>query len=210
MVVNIYWICSIVKIYIICCVSTQILYWVKSCSWGIGQNPLSQSDYRIFKTIFPEQIDETGSFFSWLKVFWFGMVKNYCGQSGLWTLKLTVSEEWTDGTNWFFACWHKFMQINRWLKIFEVGIVKIGCGQSGDRTLKNEQIGMTIFFACWYRFTKIKNWSIFFWGVGGWVGGHGHYWVWPVWSWDSKIECIPKMNRWNKLIFCMLAQIQGS
>ena len=28
--------------------------------------------------------------------------------------------------------------------------------------------------------------------------GHGQKYVWPVWSWDSKIECISKMNRWNK------------
>ena len=32
------------------------------------------------------------------------MVKNECGQSGLWTLTLTVSQERTNGTYWFFAC----------------------------------------------------------------------------------------------------------
>ena len=31
-----------------------------------------------------------------------GMVKNGCGQSGDRTLKLTVSEGWIDGVNWFF------------------------------------------------------------------------------------------------------------
>ena len=30
------------------------------------------------------------------------MVKNECGQSGLWTIKLTVSQERTDGTDFFF------------------------------------------------------------------------------------------------------------
>ena len=69
-----------------------------------------------------------------LKSFWSGIVKNRCGQSGLRTLKLT--QEWTDGINWFFGCWHKFTQISRWLKIFGVGMIKDGCGQSGDRTLK--------------------------------------------------------------------------
>ena len=29
----------------------------------------------------------------------------------------------------------------------------------------------------------------------------GQKWVWPVWSWDFKIDCISEMNRWNKLIF---------
>ena len=38
--------------------------WEKSCSRDIGQNALSQSDSRIFKSnIFPEQIDETASCF---------------------------------------------------------------------------------------------------------------------------------------------------
>ena len=26
------------------------------------------------------------------------------------------------------------------------------------------------------------------------LGGHGEKWVWPVWLWDSKIDCISKMN----------------
>ena len=109
------------------CVAAQILHLEKS-SWGIGQNALSQSDCRICKSdIYPEQIDETALFFAcWYKFirklsknFWLGMVKNGCGQSGHWTLKLTVSEEWT-GINWFFACWYKSMQIliENWLNFF--------------------------------------------------------------------------------------------
>ena len=31
------------------------------------------------------------------------MVKNGCGQSGPWSLKLTVSEDWTDGTDFLHA-----------------------------------------------------------------------------------------------------------
>ena len=38
----------------------------------------------------------------------------------------------------------------------------------------------------------------------------GQKWVRPVWSWDSKSECVSKLTRWNKLIFCMLVQIQES
>ena len=33
------------------------------------------------------------------KISWFSMVKNECGQFGDQTLKLTVSEEWTDEIN---------------------------------------------------------------------------------------------------------------
>ena len=44
---------------------------------------------------------------SWkLKVVWkfFGWVwsKYGCGQSGLWTLKFAISQEWKDEINWFF------------------------------------------------------------------------------------------------------------
>ena len=145
--------------------------WEKSCSLDIGQNTLSQSGCRIFKSsISQEQIDETASFLacsyklkkikSWLKTFWLGMVKNEFDQSRVWTLKLTVLQEWTDGINWFFACWYRFTKIKSWSKIYWVNMVKNGCGQSG------------------------------------------------LWSQDCEIDFISKMNRWNKLIFCMLVQIQ--
>ena len=145
--INVHWICSIMKSYIICCVPAQIMYWEKSFFWNIGQNALSQWDCRIFQwTISPEQIDDTVSFlqvdknssklkFDW-KFYWLGIFKNGCGQSDLWTLKLTVSEEWTDGINWFFACWYKFIQIKGCLKIFGVGLIKNGCGECGSETLK--------------------------------------------------------------------------
>ena len=67
---------------------------------------------------------------SWLKRFWWGMVKSECGRSGLWTLELT------DGTNWFFTCWYSFTPIKRWLKICGASMVKNGCSQFGDGTLK--------------------------------------------------------------------------
>ena len=37
------------------------------------------------------------------KMFWVGMVKNWCGQSGHKTLKLTLSQKWPDRINWFFC-----------------------------------------------------------------------------------------------------------
>ena len=33
------------------------------------------------------------------------------------------------------------------------------------------------------------------------LGGHGQKGVWPVWSRDSKVDCISRMNRWSELIF---------
>ena len=51
LVFNFYWICSIMKTYIICCVLAQIPYfcsWENFCSWDMGQNVLSLTDCRIF------------------------------------------------------------------------------------------------------------------------------------------------------------------
>ena len=147
MIINFHWICSIMTVYILCCVPAQIVFWEKSCSWDIDPNPCSQADCRIFKSsVSPKQIDEAASFFAcwykctkiknWLKFFWLDMFQNGCCQYGLWTLKGTVSEEWTDWINWFFPCCYKFIQIKRCLRIFRVGLVKRGCSQSGGRTLK--------------------------------------------------------------------------
>ena len=48
--------------------------------------------------------------------------KNGCGQSGDWTLKLTVSEKWTDGTlNWFLHVDTWSQKLKSWSKIFWVG-----------------------------------------------------------------------------------------
>ena len=40
------------------------------------------------------------------------------------------------------------------------------------------------------------------------LGAHGQKWVWPVWSWDSKIDSVSRLNRSNNLIFCLLVQMQ--
>ena len=144
------------KIYIICCVPAQISYLGKFLF--LRYRPKCSQLIRLQ--------DFWISFFSrtnWW-IFWVSMIRNGCGQSGVWTLNLTVSEQWPDGIKWFFACWYKCMQIKRCLKMFEVGMVKNGCGQSGDRTLKLTIWKMNNWlFACWYRFTKIKSWSKIFW-----------------------------------------------
>ena len=38
--------------------------------------------------------------------------------------------------------------------------------------------------------------------------GDSQKWAWPVWSCDSKIDCISRMTRSNERIFCMLVQFQ--
>ena len=44
-----------------------------------------------------------------LKILGVDVVKNGCGQSYDGTLNLTVSEEWTNEINWYFACWCRFI-----------------------------------------------------------------------------------------------------
>ena len=69
LVINSHRICSIIKI-IIYCVSEQRLR-KKPYPWDIGQNALSQSDRKIFKsTCSPDQIDEILSFLAsnWQKL----------------------------------------------------------------------------------------------------------------------------------------------
>ena len=56
------------------------------------------------------------------------LVKNGCGQSGDEALKLTLFEEWANGINWFYACWHRCTKIKRWSKNVWMGMVKNGCG----------------------------------------------------------------------------------
>ena len=123
-----------------------------------------------------------------------GMVKSGCGQSCDRSLKLTVSEEWTGGINWFFVRSYRFLKIKSWSK-FLGGMVKNGCGQSGHETLDTGQMDcilktnrwMKWFFTCWYKFMKLKVDSRIF----GW---RGQKWPWPFSSRDPKICCIIRMN----------------
>ena len=75
----------------------------KSGSWDMGQNTLSQSDCKIFKsTISLEQNDEKDWFFacwyrfmenrSWLKNIGVCVAKNACGHTVVRTLKLAVCQ----------------------------------------------------------------------------------------------------------------------
>ena len=86
--INFPWICSIMKIYVICCVLVKSSVWENIYSSDIGQSVLSHSDCGIFKSsISSGQIDVTVSYFAfwykftkikgWLKGFW-STIKNEC------------------------------------------------------------------------------------------------------------------------------------
>ena len=117
---------------------------------------------------------------SWLRIFGVNTVKNGCGQSGDGTLKLTLSEEWTDGRNYFCM----LVQIckvlifaNRYqnakISLFHLFIllIKIFLGWHGQkwvwplwsRDSKIDSISImnrgniNWFFACCYKFRKAKS-----------------------------------------------------
>ena len=69
-------------------------------------------------------------------MFGVSMVENGTGQFGDGALKLTLSEEWTDGRNWFFACWYKLRKAKKF-NDFWVGMVKSGYGLLVYKTLKS-------------------------------------------------------------------------
>ena len=105
------------------------------------------------------------------------VIENFWGEHGqklVWSCwwqdsKIDVSEDWTDGQNWFFAyCDTDSQKLNSWSKVFCVGMVKNGYEQSGYGTLKltvshkwTDKINWL--FACWYKFRKARSWFNEFW-----------------------------------------------
>ena len=82
------------------------------------------------------------------------MVKNGHGQSGHRTLRLTVSQEWINGMNWYFACWCKFRKAKSYFNDFWVGMVRNGHSNLVHETLKSAVSKEWLyefsgFFSCW-------------------------------------------------------------
>ena len=79
------------------------------------------------------------------------MVRDGCDQPGHRTLKLTVSQKWGDGMNWFFACSCKFRKAWSNFNDSRVNVVKIGHGHFVYETLKSAEwvSELSWFFACW-------------------------------------------------------------
>ena len=127
-VINFYWICSIMKVYI-CCIPAQIPY--------LGKN--------FFLRYWPKCSQPKCSHF------WVGVVRNGWGQFRHRTLKLAVSQKWIDAINRFLACWCKFEKAKSYFNDFWVGLVKHGNDHLVHETLKSPEwvYGLSWFFACW-------------------------------------------------------------
>ena len=139
------------------------------------------------------------------------MVKNGCDQSCDGTLKLTLSEKWTNGINWFLASWCRFITVKSWSKIYWVGMVKNKCGLSGHGTLKlTLSQNWTDEIADFLRVTtnagRLKVDSVIF----DWILTESWFsekWQWLFSSWDPK-TCVLKMNIWIEVIVLVLIMIQ--
>ena len=136
-----------------------------------------------------------------IKNFCGGMFKNGHGQSGHGTLKLTVSWEWKDQTNWFFACWCKFKKAKSYFNDFRVGMVKNEHGQLVHETL-NSVVSwkwvyeLSWFFACWL------------WRNNFWLDGHRTLYLWLLNQSTAVVlvgpPAIAEMVLWNRVCpsFC--------
>ena len=113
--INFYWICSIMKICIICCVSVQI----PKCSQLIRLQ-----DFLINHI---SRICSWNSLIFCMLIQIHILVKNGCGQPGHRTPQVIISR-----INWwselFFACWCKFRKAISYFVDCWVGIVKNECG----------------------------------------------------------------------------------
>ena len=96
LVINLYRISSIMKIYIIYLSYFYCLYCLLNVqrSWWNRLIFCMLYDFMKIK--------------SWSKYFSVSLVKNTCRQFDHWSLELSLYQEWTDVTNYFFACWYKF------------------------------------------------------------------------------------------------------
>ena len=156
-VITFFWICSIMKIYIISCVPAQIPYLEKylflryrpKCS-----QPIRLQDFLINHISRTNQWNSLiftwwckfTQFKSWSKNLRVGMVRDGCGQPGYRTLKFTLSKmnRWM---NWFFICWCKFRKVKSNSMIFGWMWSKNGCGHLVHETLKSTEF---VYELCWY------------------------------------------------------------
>ena len=89
---------------------------------GFLNQPISRTSHR--KSLIFVYVDTNSHKLKVDQKFLVGMIKNGCSQSSHETLKLTVSQEWIDGANWFFGCWCTFRKAKSYFNDFGLGMVK--------------------------------------------------------------------------------------
>ena len=116
--------------------------------WGMGQNALSQSDWKIFNKspISAEEINEIAWLFAfqckfveiknWSKNFGWARSKMYVASLVI-GFKNWLSQEWTERINCFFTCWYKFRKARSCFNDFWVGMVNNGHGLKFRKALNS-------------------------------------------------------------------------
>ena len=107
---------------------------------------------------------------SWSNNFWLGMGRNGRGQSGHGTLRLTVSQKWIDGMNWYFVCWCKFT-LQSCFNDFWVGVVRNRCDHLVYETLTSAWSKEWVYEWSWFS-------ACWLWGINFWLGRHCTLYLW--------------------------------
>ena len=179
LVINFFWIWSIKKVHIICCILAPIpylgkiwflRYWLK-CFWSIRLQDFV-IDYisktKWWKSLMFCMLIQINRNLKLIKNIGVGVVKNGCGHSSLRTLKLPVSQKWSNGINWFLVCLQKFRKAKNYFNNFWMLVIKNGHGLVDLEFLKYAvsqewiyELGW--FFARWYKFKKAKSYFNNYW-----------------------------------------------
>ena len=131
-----------------------------------------------------------------IEKFLVGMVKNEYGQSVLWTLKLIVSQERTDGTDFWHARTISHKSKDDW-KFFWWAWSKLGVASHSKMNRWNEVIFIML--------VRIQeSWKL----IQVYLGGRGQKWPWLFSSWDPDIYCTLRIDLWIELVFWMVIVMQ--
>ena len=200
LVINFHWIGSIVKTLLFAVFLHKSYIGKNLVLWDIGQNGLSQSDCRIFKSTISHEINR------WNSLILCMLIQIQKNDKLIENLVVEHSKKWV-WSIWSlgskFSC---ISRMNRWNELIFCMLAQIhtnwkvienfwgehgqklvwSCWLQDSKTDVSEDWadGKNWFFAYWYRFTKIKKL------IKSFMRWHGQKWVWTVWLRNSKIDCI--------------------
>ena len=116
LVINFFWMWSIMKVYTICSILPQIPYLGKTWFlryWPKCFRPIRLQDFLInyisrtkwWKSLIFCMLIQIYRKKKLIEKYWVGLGRKWCGHSVLRTLKLAVCQGKTNKINWFLVCW---------------------------------------------------------------------------------------------------------
>ena len=149
-VINFYWICSIMKIYIICCVPAQIPYFGRF--WFLRYGPKCSQPIRL-QDFLINHISRRNRWNS--QIFCMKKFLGGHGQKWVWPVWSQDSKICCiSRMNWrneLFAWWCKFRKAKSCFNDFWLGLIKNGHDHLAHEILRSAEwvYGLSWFFACW-------------------------------------------------------------